>query len=259
MNRFTKVATKEHYAINVIGRSARLFLKQKSINYNFPTVVKLAFNDAMTYNPENGKGGTVFGLGFREHKLKHYNKKHLGALENLLWFKESQADVRLDALSKSDFLQSFAVIAIKDAMGPNMCENNRFGRKDATSEEQLEGACEVPQPEDGVTSFRDAFHSKSFDSREMVALSSVYTFGDFQPRIAEMNNQYFKNLVDKDIQSNDALDKILLDDSELKEFVELFANETDEFEEAFTDAWLKLYTLGNDDKELFFEVPKIEY
>ena len=259
MSVFRTSFTKENYAMKVIGRSARKFIKTRTVDYNYPALVKLAFNDAMTYNPETGKGGTVFGLGFREHKIKHYNKPHLGVLENLLYNKEYNADVRLDVLSKSDFLQAHAVIAITDAGGPNLCQYHLIGREDATSEQDLEGAWEVPQPEDGVLKFRDGFHSKSFDARKLVALSSIYTFGDFQRRFADFSNDYFKNLLNPEIESNSALDKILLEEPELKEYVELFAKDKKEFFDAFTDAWLKMYTLGNDDKELTLRVPKIEH
>mmetsp|Transcript_27300 Transcript_27300/g.24181 ORF Transcript_27300/g.24181 Transcript_27300/m.24181 type:complete len:261 (+) Transcript_27300:26-808(+) len=260
MSIFTTAATKEHLAIKVIGTVARKFIKTPNVAYNYPALIRLAFNDAMTYNPENGKGGTVFGLSFRDQKLKSYNKPYLNIVENLIWDKENNSDARMDVLSKSDYLQANAIIAIRDTCGPNLCEEHKIGREDATSQEELEGVSEVPQPEDGVTSFRDAFHSKSFDARKLVALASVYNYGEFSYSTHhKFDNSYFKHLVDPNSVKINALDKILTEDPELYEFVELFATENPEFHEAFSDAWLKLYTLGNDDKKLTLEVPDIDY
>lgn len=256
----------EQFAIEAVGLHVRKLFKHRTINYNYPALLKLAFNDAMTYNPETGKGGTVMGLKFRNHKIKSYNKPHLNVLENLLWAKYHDADYRFDTISDSDYLQAFAIIALKEATGPDLTEYLRFGREDATDESQLEGALDVPQPEDGATKFRDAFQAKGFDEREMVALWSIYMYGVYRTAYEKsytdyylLNNDYFKYLKNENQDNNYALDKIIKSDKALNEFAEQFATDKKEFHNAFTDAYLKLYTLGNDTKPLYLELPSFEY
>lgn len=234
--------------------------------YNYPALLKLAFNDAMTYNPETGKGGTVMGIRFRGQKTKHWNKPHLSVLEELLWLKEKHADARFDQMSTSDYLQAHAIVGLKDAGGPDLTEYHKIGRRDAESEEDLEGALDVPQPEDGATKFRDAFLEKGFTEREMTAIAWIYIYGTYRSEYEKQYtsspifvNDYFKYLVDDSSEKGFALDKILLGENDTKEFVTLFAEENKEFHEAFTDAYLKLYTLGNDDQNLTLEMPEINY
>ena len=45
----------------------------------------------------------------------------------------------------------------------------------------------------------------------------------------------------------------------MKEYLELFTKDKKEFFNASTDAYLKLYILGNDDINLYLEVPEYEY
>lgn len=266
MSAFRSAISKEGLAMNAIGLHCRKNFKSRVIAHNYPAILHLAFNDAMTYNPETGKGGTVMTHKFRQQKLKKYNMPYLNVLEDLIWAKDTQASFEFDALSYSDYLQAHAIVAIKEAQGPDLTEFHRIGRQDIESEEDLEGIAEVPQPEDGITSFRDAFTSKGFTDKEIVALSSIYMYGIYRSHYETtytnhpiLHNDYFKYLNDNKNSHKYPLDKILLGDSQLKEYVELFAVERKEFFEAFTDAYLKLYTLGNDDKQLFLEVPKNDY
>lgn len=263
---FRSRISSEMVAANQIAFHCRKTLGSKLVKHNYPAVLRLAFNDAMTYNPETSKGGTVMGLKFRASKLKKYNKPYIGVLEALLYNKNLEADYRFDTMSESDYLQAHAITAIKDADGPNLCEYIRVGRKDVATEEELEGMSEVPQPEDGITKFRDAFSSKGFNEKETVALAFIYSFGTFRPRHqmsytnrSVFNNDYFKYLIDDSQDKKFALDNILLDDSALKEFVELFADKNKEFFDAFCDAYIKLQTLGNDDQNLRLEFPEYQY
>lgn len=266
MSVFRATISTEGHAMNSIGKHARKNFKKSVIAFNYPAFVKLAFNDAMTYNPETGKGGTVMTHRFRKYKTKKYNVPHLGVLENLLWLKDCKADYTFDGFSYSDYLQAHAIVALKDSQGPDLTEFHRIGREDAQREEDLEGISEVPQPEDGETAFRDAFVSKGFTDKDLVALSAIYMFGEYKnyyektyTSLPVFSNEYFKYLKESGNTEEYQLNKILLNDQALKEYVDLFAEDKKEFYEAFTDAYLKLYTLGNDDKELFLEMPEFEY
>lgn len=266
MSFFRPTITSQGIAINILSKHCRKILDSRVISNNHPAVVKLAFNDAMTYNPETGKGGTVMGLRFRSQAIKKYNKKHLNVLNAILNAKNTEADYNLDHLSYSDYLQVNAIVSVKVANGPDMTEFHRIGRQDAVSEDELEGCSEVPQPEDGVSKFRDAFEAKGFDLKDMTALSFVYAFGVYWPRIhklhsnhAQFTNDYYKYLVDQSQPKVFSLDNILLDDPTTKEYVDLFAEKPKEFKDAFSHAWTKLCTLGNDDKQLNLEIHPIEY
>lgn len=256
-----EIFTKQDIAINFIGKQIRPKFKNPVLNYNYPAIVKLAFNDAMTYNSDTGAGGTVFGYKFNSVKGKQYNKKHYNVIENLIYIKQQEMDPTLDVMSYSDYLQSFAIIAIRDALGPNLTSHHLIGRRDVEDEAELEDANEVPQPEDGATQFKDAFYIKGFDERELAALSFVYVYGDFMTRYQKTYTvyhnfeiEYYKYLASEPQPNMYPIDKILVGDSAIKEYVDLFASSKKEFHEAFEDAWVKLHTLGNDDKDLYLEV-----
>lgn len=266
MSVFRAHISKEGIAMDAIGLHCRKNMKSRVINHNYPSIVKLAFNDAMTYNPETRKGGSIMTLLSRDVKLKKYNKPHLHILEDLLWLKAHQADVRFDRFSNSDYLQAHAIVAIKDASGPDLTEYHKIGREDAQSEEDIDGILDVPQPEDGATQFRDGFEARGFNEKELVALSSIYMYGVYRTHYEKtytdrhnFGNEYFKYLTENEKPNKFALDQILLSDEKLKEYVELFAKDKKEFFNAFTDAYLKLYTLGNDDRHLFLDVPEYKY
>lgn len=267
MSSIRPIMTESQRAMNAIGLHVRKNFKHRTLKYNYPSLVKLAFNDAMTYNPETGKGGTVMGIRFREQKLKKHNKEHLGVLENLIYMKDHMTDIKFDKFSYSDYLQAHAIVAIKEALGPDLTEYHKIGRVDAQSPEELKGASEVPNPEDGASKFRDLFYEKNFQDKDIVALSFIYMFGVFRTHYERtytefsiFENEYYKHIVNGENSSNPALDKILVGDDALKEYVQLFAEDKKEWFDAFSDAYLKLFTLGNDDKPLFLEIPdKYEY
>lgn len=246
--------------MDAIGLQMRKTFKNKVIHYNYPAIVKLAFYDAITYNPETGKGGAKFGLRFNKNKFNKFTKPYANIIEELLWIKKNKADPRFDALSHSDYLQNFSIIGIKDAGGPNMAEFNLFGREDANTEADLEGADEIPDPEKGAAHFIDLFTKKGFSEKDIVALSYIYAFGNSRSYYEKtytnfhvFDNQYFTNIGDC------SLSKILKGEARLKEYVDLFAKEKKEFYEAFTEAYLKLYTLGSDESKLYFEISKYDY
>ena len=251
---------KQDLAMDAIGTHMRKNMKNKIINYNYPAMVKLAFYDAITFNPETRKGGAVFGLRFNKHKFNKFTKPYANIIEELIWIKNHKADPRFDRLSNSDYLQNFSIISIKDAGGPNLAELNLFGREDAKSESDLDGADEIPDPDKGAAHYIDLFRKKGFNEKDIVALSYIYAFGNCKTYYEKsytnyhvFDNQFYKNIGDC------SLSKILKGDGRLKEYVDLFAKEKKEFYEAFTDAYLKLYTLGNDSEKLFFEIDKYDY
>ena len=256
-----EIYSKQDLAINAVGKHIRKMFRQRVIDYNYPAIVKLAYNDAITYNPETGKGGTVMGLNFRKQKRNKFNLPYVGIIENMLYLKKFEADARFDPLSNSDYLQSWSIVAIKETGGPDLTEHHKIGRVDATSEEDLEGADAIPDPDKGASAFRDLFYKKGFSDKDLVALSYVYMFGVFKTAYQRsytnhsvFSNAYYQFLANSNKSHNHSLDKILLGDAALKEYVELFAENKKEFHNAFTDAYLKLHTLGNDDKPFYLEI-----
>lgn len=252
--------SKQDLAMDVIGVHMRKNFRNRIIHYNYPAIVKLAYYDAITYNPDTGKGGATFGLRFNKYKYNKFTKPHANIIEELIYIKQRKADPRFDSLSYSDYLQNFSIIGIKDAGGPNLAEFNLFGRADAKTEADLEGADEIPDPDKGATHFIDLFKKKGFSERDIVALSYIYAFGNVRTYYEKtytnfhvFDNQFYKNIGDC------SLSKILKGDAKLKEYVDLFAKEKKEFYEAFTEAYLKLYTLGNGDSKLYFELSKYDY
>lgn len=51
----------------------------------------------------------------------------------------------------------------------------KYGRADANEQEALSINGKTPNPEEGVTAFKDAFLAKGLTEKDMIALSTIYT------------------------------------------------------------------------------------
>mmetsp|Transcript_11811 Transcript_11811/g.13396 ORF Transcript_11811/g.13396 Transcript_11811/m.13396 type:complete len:142 (-) Transcript_11811:22-447(-) len=141
-----------------------------------------------------------------------------------------------------------------------MTKENVIGRVDAASEADIEGADEIPDPDKGATHFRDLFHKKGFDEKDIVALSYLYAYGNYRSHYEKTYTRF--HVFDNGVYANlggCSLSKILLGDATLKQHVDLFAQDKMAFFDAFSDAYLKLHTLGNDGKQLYLELPDYDY
>ena len=94
--------------------------------------MRLAYNDALTYDAATGTGGVKASWKFREFAKAPQNKAMQGLVVELDHLKASEESV-FDKLSHADFAVAAAYTTITWAGGPVMLDEFYYGRKDAAS------------------------------------------------------------------------------------------------------------------------------
>lgn len=154
-----------------IGSQFRRTLVDKSQRFPWHHWVRLAYNDALTYDPSTGKGGVKASWRFREFARSPQNKALLGLaveLQNL----KANGEVPFDKLSNADFAVAAAFTTIQWADGPVMLDEFAYGRKDAASAEDCGSNAPISQD-----SYVAKLQAMGFTDEEVVALASVEGFG----------------------------------------------------------------------------------
>lgn len=82
----------------------------------------------------------------------------------------------MDKVSVADYFAFASLLAIKDAEGPNMLIEWKFGRKDVKDANKIGSVELIPTG----SNFKDNLRAKGFENEEIVALASVQTFGVVQ-------------------------------------------------------------------------------
>ena len=116
-----------------IGSSFRRTLTDKSQRFPWHQWVRLAYNDALTYDPSTGKGGVKASWRFREIGRAPQNRALLGLAVELQNMKANE-ELPFDKLSMADYTVAAAMTTIQWADGPVMLDEFAYGRKDASSE-----------------------------------------------------------------------------------------------------------------------------
>ena len=88
------------------------------------------YSDALTYDPSSGKGGLK--ANFKIGKPENYKayQPFLGLINEMRYKKETDEHVCLDKFSLSDYINTAALIIIRESDGPNMLTDINYGRKD---------------------------------------------------------------------------------------------------------------------------------
>lgn len=154
-----------------IGSSFRRTLTDKSQRFPWHQWVRLAYNDALTYDPSTGKGGVKASWRFREYSKAPQNKALLGLAVELQQLKANE-EVPFDKLSMADYAVAAAFTTIQWAEGPVMLDEFAYGRKDATSAGECGSNTPIAQG-----SYVANLQAKGFSDEEIVALASVEAFG----------------------------------------------------------------------------------
>ena len=207
-----------------------------------PDLLRLAFNDAAT-------GGPNSSIQFEEALAKPENAGLKFALDSVKDFKNAGNHITHE-LSLSDLIQLGGYAAVEYCGGPAI--NFRMGREDA-SEPTASDALANPNAEQQL-------EHTGLTKEEIVALMGRRTLG-FVPEAEDesrwcmnpyvFDNTYFQELLNDDsnyVKMEDDLS--LLEDGELKEYVEQFANDEEKFFEVFASAFSKLSELTQEDKLL---------
>jgi len=221
------------------------------------TSVKLAYNDAISYDSSSKIGGPHANMNLRKVRNYAASKPFVGTIETLrgnLYLSDSM----FSKLSLADYIQLTAYYGILEAEGPFITERYRFGRKDIKDDSQSHSEESIPQPEKGLKAYLQHHSRLGFTPEETAALASIYAFGvvkdpEHFSQEPKINNYYYQQILTSSPSKGHIqlpLDKLLLEDEEIKRFVEKFAQDNKEFKRAFGDAFIKLSELGYTDNEL---------
>jgi L-ascorbate peroxidase len=169
--------------------------------------------------------------------------------ENTGW---GQACLELLALAKEDFpsvswadlIAVGAAAAIQKSGGPVI--EVGLGRVDA---DEPAPRNRLPGGYEGGALLKRVFASKGLTSRDVVALTGAHTLGHVQthpftsdPRV--FSNTYFVHLLSRPAISLLPTDHALVEDPELRSYVELYAQDEQQFFADFADAFRRLTWLG---------------
>lgn len=221
-----------------------------------PIILRLAWHDAGTYDKDTRTGGPNGSVRFSE--LSHDANK---GLEKAIAFMQPIKD-QFPKIGYGDLYQFAGIVAIEYCGGPQI--PFRQGRADATEKEAVEDG-RLPDGHKKEQHLRDVFYRMGFNDQEIVALSGAHTIGrahadrsdwdaPWTTNMYEFDNSYFKNLLEPekavDEKGNPLLqlptDKALVEDNNMKPWVEKYANDQDSFFKDYAAAHKKLSELGMD-------------
>ncbi len=206
-----------------------------------PAHVRLAFHDAGTYDLATNTGGA--------HGTVHLSEE-LRRADNTGWGQEciallEEAKLAYPSVSWADLIALGGTAAIEKCGGPVI--EIGLGRSDAT---QVSPPHRLPGGYEGAGMLKSMFTRMGLQPRDLVALSGAHTLGFTQRKpFTEdpwvFSNTYFTQLIELKGSLVLQTDTAMLDDPELRPYVELYAQDQDQFWSDFADAYRRLSWLGN--------------
>jgi L-ascorbate peroxidase len=208
-----------------------------------PAHLRLAFHDAGTFDERTGTGGAHGGVRLLEELWRGENAGWGQACLELL----AEVRERYPGLSWADLVALGGAAAVRKCGGPII--EIGLGRTDAM---HAAPAHRLPAGYEGAGLLKSMFARMGLGARELVALSGAHTLGHaqrrpFTPDPWVFSNSYFVHLLE---QTDDGMvlttDQALLNDPELRPFVERYARDEAYFLTDFAAAFRRLTWLGND-------------
>jgi L-ascorbate peroxidase len=206
-----------------------------------PAHVRLAFHDAGTYDAQSGTGGAHGSVHLREELQRADNTGWGQACMELL----AEAKEQYPSISWADLVALGGAAAIQKCGGPVI--RIGLGRTDA-----LEAAPRnrLPSGYEGVGLLKRMFARMGLQPRDLVVLSGAHTLGHTQRKPFThdpwvFTNSYYTQLLAREGPALLNTDSALLDDPELRPFVELYAEDQDRFLVDFADAYYRMTWLGH--------------
>jgi L-ascorbate peroxidase len=212
-----------------------------------PIMLRLAWHDAGTYDAKTKTGGPNGSIRNEEEYSHGANNGLKKALDFCEEVKEKHPKI-----SYADLYQLAGVVAVEITGGPTV--NFVPGRRDSkvcTRDGRL------PDAKQGVSHLRDVFYRMGLTDKDIVALSGAHTLGRAHPDRSgfdgpwtedplKFDNSYFQILLEQDSAALLKLptDRALLDDSEFRHYVELYAKDEDAFFRDYAESHKKLSELG---------------
>jgi L-ascorbate peroxidase len=215
-----------------------------------PTLVRLCFHDAGTYDPATGQGGADASIIYEMDRPDSAGLQF--ALDKIKEVKENGNHIT-DMLSMADLIQLGGICGIQYCGGPTM--TFKMGRKDATHEGPTGNLPDPAQPH----LMSAVFHRMGFSDQQIVAIMGVHTLGKAKMDTSgyegtwTMNpyvfdNTYYKELLmgDKSKYLQTESDVELVLNPNFKPFVEMYAQDQEKFFEDYAEAHDMLGSMGQE-------------
>ena len=213
--------------------------------------LRIVYNDALTYDPATKKGGLRANFQHSRVARAPQNRDYQLLMHELAYLKEDQVDITLDKVSVSDYIAFASMLVIKEAEGPDMTLDWKYGRKDVKNASQAGDVNQIPTG----SNFKENLRGKGFENEEIVALASIQTFGLIQDpkksdisKFPKLDNFVFKHALTKGTNSQE-MDAVARD-NELNEIVKKFAEDNKAYHQSFKAAFVKMINLGHDEADL---------
>lgn len=207
-----------------------------------PLFLRLSYHDAITYDVETREGGPDGSIRFPEELARPESKGLQVAIDLLQPVKEMLGE---DA-SWADLIMVAGAVAVARTGGPDITVP--LGRKDvgAAVKDGL-----MPSREWGPVETKAYFKRLGLDARLWTALSGAHTLGrlagrPFTDDPFKFDNSFFKALAK--LEPGYQLlptDLALMQDEEAREWVQTYAADEGKFFADFTEAYLKMASLGS--------------
>jgi L-ascorbate peroxidase len=206
-----------------------------------PAHLRLAFHDAGTYDAATNTGGAHGTVRLREQLQRGDIAGWGHACIELL----AEVKPNFPSVSWADMVALGGAAAVLKCGGPVM--EIGLGRTDADKPAPTN---RLPGGFEGAGMLKRMFARMGLGVQDLVALSGAHTLGHSQrrPFTSEpwvFSNQYYVQLIHASEPALLGTDTAMVDDPELRPYVELYAADEERFRRDFTASYRRLTWLGN--------------
>jgi adenylate cyclase len=219
-------------------------LERRMARADAPLFLRLAFHDAISFDPREGTGGANGSIRFPEELAREDNRGLDRAVAILDGWKRELCPV-----SWSDLIALAGAAAVSKCGGPDI--DVPLGRTDVDAADPIAW---MPDEHADVAAQKRYFAIRGFTTREYVALMGGHTLGrgrelPFTDDLFTFSNSYYRHLLAPAAADGLASlnpDRILPGDPETRALVEEYAADQSAFFRDFAAAYVKLTLLGVD-------------
>ncbi|XP_021727645.1 probable L-ascorbate peroxidase 3 [Chenopodium quinoa] len=230
-----------------IERARRDFRALISANQCAPSMLRLAWHDAGTYDAKTKTGGPNGSIRTK-YEMEHRANRGLKTAVALC----EEIKAKHPKITYADLYQLAGVVAVEVTGGPTI--DFVPGRVDST-ESPEEGR--LPNADLGAAHLREVFYRMGFTDKDIVALSGGHTLGEAHKETSgyegpwtkdpmKFDNSYYVELLNGERRGLLKLptDKALVEDPRFRRYVELYAKDEDAFFRDYAESHKKLSELG---------------
>ena len=206
-----------------------------------PAHLRLAFHDAGTYDAQTNTGGAHGTIRLREELGRGSNSGWGHACLELL----AEIKAHFPEVSWADLIAVGGAAAVLRCDGPAI--EIGLGRTDADTPAPPN---RLPGGYEGPAMLKRLFARMGLSVRDLVVLSGAHTLGHSQRRPFTtdpwvFSNSYYLQLLARREVVLLGTDTAMVDDPELRPYVELYASDENRFRADFADSYRRLTWLGN--------------